>query len=101
MKTQLTPCTVEKDTLFGSKILAPKQDGSWPVLFQGDKETADRIAAAINEHAALVAVAEAAANLTLPSVEKLAQPQVQHFQCEVQKALNTLAAIRTGSEVAK
>jgi len=46
------------------------------------------------EHAALVAVAEAAANLTLPSVEKLSQPQVQHFQGEVQKALNTLATLR-------
>lgn len=40
------PWTIEPDSMFGYKVLGTKQDGAWPIMFQGDLPNARLIAAA-------------------------------------------------------
>jgi hypothetical protein len=40
------PWTVEDGGLFEAKVLGPKQDGAWPIMFQGNIIDARLIAAA-------------------------------------------------------
>lgn len=96
MKHTSTPWAVSLDPVnspYGnSLIIQPASEKAGSIGICWGKGNAEFIVNAANEHAALVAVAEAAHGLMMtPGVEKF---DVAHYK--VAKAISTLAAVRAG-----